>query len=208
MRTLPAVSGKKPEGWISPICEMNKKTVAVVDAFGRAVQPIRILKAGPLKSDRLARASARLRSMATRRYMGAAVDFDVEGRILREVIQPVEDLFVLFGGNHLLDHGAPGGYQEEDRPLHRPNFLDEGHHLLQDIDIVFGNGGVDLHAQFGFMSVVKNVYGPLPGAGNLAEIVVDFRTRSVQRKRDAADAGLASLIEPGGSRQGGGGRGE
>jgi len=40
-----------------------------------------------------------------------------------------------------------GGDKEEDRPLHGIYFLNERHHFVQNIHVVFRNSGVNLHAQ-------------------------------------------------------------
>ena len=130
---------------------------------------------------------------------------DVERRILRKFVQPVENLLVLLGSNHLLDHRPTSGYQEKDRPLDCAYFLDERHHFGQDVHVMFGNCGIDLDTQADIVSTVQDVHRPLPGAGHLAERIMDLKPGCVQRQGDAPDACFSDLLQPFFGRQGGGG---
>src|SRR5512134_3551649 len=96
----------------------EQESVAIVDAPGRAVQAIGILKARSLEGHRRA---VRSLALAFDRYPAVhrrSRRLDIERCFEGEVVQPVEDLLVLLRADHLLHLGAPGGYQEKYRPLH------------------------------------------------------------------------------------------
>ena len=73
---------------------------------------------------------------------------------------------------------------------------------------MFGHGGVDLHAEADIVGPVQDIHGALPGAFDLAKIVVDRRPGRVQAEGDAADARVPGLFQArfGGQRGGGGGQ--
>ena len=182
----------------------EQEAVAIVDALLGTVQSIGILEAGPLEGDLRPGAGFGLFALdgdppVHRRGGG----FDIERRLLGQVVQPVEDPFVLFGADHPRHLGAPGGHQEEHRPLHGANFLDERHHLRQVIDVMARDGRIDLGADAHLLGVAQDVHGALPRAFHLAEVIVDCGARRVQAEGDAPDACLGGLLQAFDGRQGG-----
>ncbi len=141
----------------------EQEAVAVVDALSGSMQTVGVLKSGPLESNRVAVALFSLfpldRHPAVHRRGRC---FDVEESLLREIVQPVEDLLVLLGRNHPRYLRPSGGHQEEHRPLYRPDFFDKRHHVGQQIQVVLRYRRVHLGAQADCLGVPQDAHGPLP----------------------------------------------
>src|SRR5947209_13457107 len=104
---------------------------------------------------------------------------DVERRALREQVQRLENLLVLFPGEIVGGQSAAGHYQEKDAPHARLPVLDQRSYLRQVAHIASSDGGLHLRLETNLASFGERFRRALEGARHAAEAVVGSRVVAV-----------------------------
>jgi len=118
--------------------------------------------------------------------------FDVERHLSSEVIEFVENFFVLLGRDHMMvepsSHRDEKEYAPEGDILGSENVCDIPNFFLVEL----GNGGIDLDFQADLPCIPNRVHGPNEAAIHAAESIVIFTIVAVQADGEADQA--ASFI--------------
>ena len=116
--------------------------------------------------------------------------FDVERHLSSEVIEFVENFFVLLGRDHMMvepsSHRDEKEYAPEGDILGSENVCDIPNFFLVEL----GNGGIDLDFQADLPCIPNRVHGPNEAAIHAAESIVIFTIVAVQADSEADQARL------------------
>ncbi len=134
--------------------------------------------------------------LANSKVVGRAGGFQLELPFALPVVKPVQELLVFFGGHHLFRGDVhPAAHRHQQEGVQGVGAQRQGHlqHLRQLVDVVLGDGGVDLGGDPGGLDVFQAALRRLEGPGDAAEAVVGLGVGAVEADGHPADAGGPDL---------------
>ena len=127
---------------------------------------------------------------------------------LAEVVEPVQHVLVFLGADDLVGQaGGPAhGHQQEDVPGGRADALAQIEDVLEAVQVVARDRGVDLEGHPGLFKVFDAAHRGFEGPGHAAELVVAGGVGAIDGDGAAVDAGFLDLAGQFGRDQGAVGR--
>ncbi len=106
--------------------------------------------------------------------VGGAGDAELHFSLAALVAEPLQDVFIFFRRDFLVGKflAASGGHEQERVEGNRAELFSQGHHSGQFVEVVFGDGGVNLERQIIFAGDSTGLQGDIESAFNLAKAVV------------------------------------
>jgi len=114
--------------------------------------------------------------------------FDIELYSMRRLVELLENLFKLFGGDQVPRGPSTRRYQKQDAPQDDVESLQQCNRGVQVLQVASRNRGIDLDGKADLSCPRDSLQGPLVGAGHAAKCDLNVGCRAIQAESQVAPA--------------------